>query len=48
VTTAEYAAGNAIAPRPRHSMLSLDKIISSGFRPADAMSQLREYLSTLT
>jgi dTDP-4-dehydrorhamnose 3,5-epimerase/reductase len=47
VTTAEYAAGKALAPRPRHSMLSLDKIISSGFRPADAMSQLHEYLSTL-
>jgi dTDP-4-dehydrorhamnose 3,5-epimerase/reductase len=47
VTTAEYAAGKALAPRPRHSMLSLDKIISSGFRPADAMSQLHKYLSTL-
>jgi dTDP-4-dehydrorhamnose 3,5-epimerase len=47
VTTAAYAAGKALAPRPRHSMLSLDKIISSGFRPADAMSQLHEYLSTL-
>jgi len=47
VTTAEYAAGKALAPRPRHSMLSLDKIISSGFRPGDAMSQLHEYLSTL-
>jgi dTDP-4-dehydrorhamnose 3,5-epimerase/reductase len=47
VTTAEYAAGKALAPRPRHSVLSLDKIISSGFRPADGMTQLQEYLSNL-
>jgi dTDP-4-dehydrorhamnose 3,5-epimerase/reductase len=45
VTTAEYAAGKSLAPRPEHSVLSLDKIISSGFRPADAMSQLEAYLS---
>ena len=45
VTTAEYAAGKSLAPRPEHSVLSLDKIISSGFRPADAMTQLQEYLS---
>jgi dTDP-4-dehydrorhamnose 3,5-epimerase/reductase len=48
VTTAEYAAGKSLAPRPRHSILSLDKIISAGFRPADAMFQLHEYLSDLT
>jgi dTDP-4-dehydrorhamnose reductase len=47
VTTAEYGAGKALAPRPRHSVLSLDKIISSGFRPADAMTGLKKYLSTL-
>jgi dTDP-4-dehydrorhamnose 3,5-epimerase/reductase len=47
VTTAEYAAGKSLAPRPEHSVLSLDKIISSGFRPADAMTQLQEYLSSL-
>jgi dTDP-4-dehydrorhamnose reductase len=47
VTTAEYAAGKSLAPRPRHSVLSLDKIIRSGFRPADALTQLRWYLSTL-
>ncbi len=46
VTTAEYAAGKSLAPRPRHSVLSLDKILSAGFRPADAMSQLHEYLSS--
>jgi dTDP-4-dehydrorhamnose 3,5-epimerase/reductase len=48
VTTAEYAAAKSLAPRPRHSILSLDKIISAGFRPADAMTQLREYLSGLS
>ena len=48
VTTAEYAAGKSLAPRPRHSILSLDKIISAGFRPADAMTQLQEYLSSLS
>jgi dTDP-4-dehydrorhamnose 3,5-epimerase/reductase len=48
VTTAEYAAGKSLAPRPEHSVLSLDKIISSGFRPADAMTQLQQYLSSLS
>ena len=48
VTTAQYAAGKALAPRPRHSILSLDKIISSGFRPMDAMQELQKYLSTLS
>jgi dTDP-4-dehydrorhamnose 3,5-epimerase/reductase len=47
VTTAEYATGKSLAPRPRHSVLSLDKIISSGFRPADAMTQLQAYLTSL-
>ncbi len=47
VTTVEYGAGKSLAPRPRHSLLSLDKIISSGFQPADAMTQLPSYLSSL-
>jgi dTDP-4-dehydrorhamnose 3,5-epimerase/reductase len=47
VTTAEYAAGKSLAPRPRHSVLSLDKIISCGFRPADSTTQLQAYLSSL-
>jgi dTDP-4-dehydrorhamnose 3,5-epimerase/reductase len=47
VTTTEYAAGKSLAPRPRHSMLSLDKIISSGFQPADASSELQAYLSRM-
>ena len=48
VTTAEYAGGKSLAPRPRHSVLSLDKIISSGFAPTDAMTQLHQYLSSLS
>jgi dTDP-4-dehydrorhamnose 3,5-epimerase/reductase len=47
VTTAKYAAGKSLAPRPQHSVLSLDKIISCGFRPADSMTQLQAYLSSL-
>jgi dTDP-4-dehydrorhamnose 3,5-epimerase len=48
VTTTEYAVGKSLAPRPRHSTLSLDKIISSGFQPVDARTELQVYLSTLT
>jgi dTDP-4-dehydrorhamnose reductase len=47
VTTAQYVTGRALAPRPRHSVLSLDKIISCGFRPTDARSELQKYLSAL-
>jgi dTDP-4-dehydrorhamnose 3,5-epimerase len=47
VPTSQYAAGKALAPRPRHSVLSLDKIIGSGFRPTDARTQLQAYLSAL-
>ncbi|HEX7211126.1 MAG TPA: bifunctional dTDP-4-dehydrorhamnose 3,5-epimerase family protein/NAD(P)-dependent oxidoreductase [Propionibacteriaceae bacterium] len=45
VTTTEYGAGKSLAPRPRNSMLSLDKIIGSGFQPADAMTELETYLA---
>jgi dTDP-4-dehydrorhamnose 3,5-epimerase/reductase len=48
VTTAEYAAGKSLAPRPHHSVLNLDKIISYGFQPADAMTQLQAYVSALS
>ena len=47
VTTTEYGAGKSLAPRPRNSMLSLDKIIGSGFQPADATTQLAAYLATV-
>ena len=46
MTTTEYGAGESLAPRPGNSMLSLDKIIGSGFQPADAMTQLEAYLRT--
>ena len=45
VTTTQYGAGKSLAPRPRNSMLSLDKIIGSGFQPADAMTELQTYLA---
>ena len=32
VTTAAYAEGKSLAPRPQHSVLSLDKITATGFR----------------
>ncbi|MFV0430448.1 MAG: sugar nucleotide-binding protein [Arachnia sp.] len=45
-TTAEFAAGKAMAPRPRHSTLSLGKLLATGFRPtSDVPSKLREVLS---
>jgi dTDP-4-dehydrorhamnose 3,5-epimerase/reductase len=47
ISTAGYAAGKSLAPRPQHSVLSLDKIIRSGFRPPNAMTQLQAYLSSL-
>ncbi|WP_040282442.1 sugar nucleotide-binding protein [Tessaracoccus massiliensis] len=46
-TTAEFSAGRAMAPRPRHSTLSLDKIKATGFEPADGMAALRQYLGSL-
>jgi dTDP-4-dehydrorhamnose reductase len=47
VSTTRYAAGRSMAPRPQHSVLSLDKIIRSGFRPPNALTQLQAYLSRL-
>ena len=46
-TAAAYAAGKSLAPRPRHSMLSLKKISATGFQPADALEALRQYLSAV-
>ena len=45
LTTAEYREGKSLAPRPQHSVLSLDKIIDAGFRPAEASAQLAAYLA---
>ncbi|MEX0426815.1 sugar nucleotide-binding protein [Nocardioides sp. DS6] len=44
VTTEEYAAGKPLAPRPRHSVLALDKIRATGFEPEDQLVALRRYL----
>ncbi|MDT9593550.1 bifunctional dTDP-4-dehydrorhamnose 3,5-epimerase family protein/NAD(P)-dependent oxidoreductase [Nocardioides zeae] len=45
ISTAEYAAGREVAPRPRHSALDLAKIEATGFVVRDAVEQLGEYLS---
>ncbi|MEQ6901052.1 bifunctional dTDP-4-dehydrorhamnose 3,5-epimerase family protein/NAD(P)-dependent oxidoreductase [Nocardioides sp. YIM 152588] len=46
VTTEEYEAGRTgIAPRPRFSVLSLDRIRATGFVPTDATEALKAYLS---
>jgi dTDP-4-dehydrorhamnose 3,5-epimerase/reductase len=47
VTTEQYAVGKNLAPRPPHSALNLDKIIATGFEPADAMTELERYLGML-
>jgi dTDP-4-dehydrorhamnose reductase/dTDP-4-dehydrorhamnose 3,5-epimerase len=47
VTTAEYAAGKRLAPRPRHSAFRLDKITATGFDPRPATTALQEYLAQL-
>jgi len=44
VSTEEYAAGGPMAPRPRLSTLSLDKIRATGFEPRDARECLGRYL----
>jgi dTDP-4-dehydrorhamnose reductase len=46
-TTAAYAAGRDMAPRPRHSTLSLDKITATGFQPAEALEVLQPYVAAL-
>lgn len=45
VTTEEYAAGKALAPRPARSTLSLDKIRATGFEPTDVLTALADYLA---
>ena len=47
LSTAEYGDGKSLAPRPQHSVLSLDKIIDAGFQPAEALTQLAGYLAAL-
>lgn len=43
-TTADYAAGKEMAPRPLLSSLDLTKLHATGFTPEDAQSALRRYL----
>jgi dTDP-4-dehydrorhamnose 3,5-epimerase len=45
VTTAEYAAGRASAPRPEHGTFDLAKLRSTGFEPVDATEALVAYCS---
>ena len=47
VSTGEYAKGRALAPRPHHSTLSLERIVAAGFTPPDAEARLREYVTAL-
>lgn len=46
VSTNEYFAGKAAAPRPANSVLELDKIKAAGFVPRDADIALAAYLAT--
>jgi dTDP-4-dehydrorhamnose 3,5-epimerase len=45
ISSEQYAAGKDLAPRPRHSMLALDRLEGTGFRPQDAGDALRDYCS---
>lgn len=47
VSTAQYFAGREAAPRPRNSLLSLEKIAATGFAPRDADEALVDYLEEL-
>jgi dTDP-4-dehydrorhamnose 3,5-epimerase len=47
VTTREWAASRAPAPRPASSVLSLRKLEATGFVPVDGRDALRAYLATL-
>ena len=43
-SSADFAAGRTVAPRPVHSTLSLGKLLATGFVPADADAALQQYL----
>jgi dTDP-4-dehydrorhamnose reductase/dTDP-4-dehydrorhamnose 3,5-epimerase len=45
VSSAEYFEDSEAAPRPRNSVLALERIKAVGFRPADSPSRLRKYLT---
>ncbi|MDQ0663743.1 dTDP-4-dehydrorhamnose reductase/dTDP-4-dehydrorhamnose 3,5-epimerase [Arthrobacter ulcerisalmonis] len=44
VSTEEYFRGKAAAPRPLNSVLDLSKIQRTGFKPANSLSRMAEYL----
>jgi dTDP-4-dehydrorhamnose 3,5-epimerase len=46
-TTAQYAAGKVIAPRPAHSGLDLSRLEATGFVPRSANELLIEYIGRL-
>jgi dTDP-4-dehydrorhamnose reductase len=47
VSTDEYfaAAAGPVAPRPRNSVLSLERVVDAGFRPRPSAESLREYVA---
>ena len=45
-TTEQYAEGKDLSPRPQHSVLSLEKIKATGFKPVDGPTALAESLCT--
>lgn len=47
VSTEQYGAGKAMAPRPRNSVLDLSKIKASGFTPSDGPAALDAYVAQL-
>ena len=47
VSTEDYFAGKAAAPRPQHSVLDLAKLEATGFEPADADGALAAYVAML-
>ncbi|MCU1631592.1 MAG: NAD-dependent epimerase/dehydratase family protein [Micrococcaceae bacterium] len=48
VSTEEYFAGKAAAPRPLQSTLDLAKLRATGFAPAAAADRLGDYVTALT
>jgi dTDP-4-dehydrorhamnose reductase len=48
ISTAEYAAGKSLSPRPASSTMSLDKIRSTGFEPREQFAALLDYLQAET
>jgi dTDP-4-dehydrorhamnose 3,5-epimerase len=45
ITTAQYAEGKVLAPRPVHSALKLDKLIAAGFVPKTVAERLACYVA---